>query len=621
MKKFLLLSSIVSFGIYHHHSMAQDACPDPDKEERDSMIKLFTDLRNSSKEVPETVAEFIKLLPEGMRSNYVMMGDSRSFQTSDYENPRVIMKSKESGVLASFNGHGRNDGFRGSENLEVIMWNAPQNRFDFYEVNFPAEDPNNDPAKLSKAERRPTVTQNPASCINCHGSAVGTGDTVGHDGEVKYVKGEFDEKVLDSSDARPNWDPFPFWQGLIGAADFLERDTEETKKYIQIIKKIENTPVQGQNPNPRLSALKTSITSKDLEKILKKEGFYTLKDYATSLGIGSSLFSQLSEFNRCRISQRLLKLPIYENIKHALTFVNVSAEQCYYSHDFMPKEARDLADKYFKKRGINSFEDLVKDTKTRQHAVFLDKLSRQKVTLTKLIKKEHPGLSDTEVKLKAQKEMNINSLFNPQSDRDINLVARYRYLLEPLGVRVDNWSISIDPGTYSFGDFFQLEGKMFKKNPNMSCDQLSELSRESFFPKDSSDKKFNALEIKNLFAKSCDDLPAQVKLEDFTASIVGTINESIKQEAANVFMSCSGCHSNGINGAPGLPFDDLKLLEKEIKTTAKLDNGGLGASIMNRLNKPEGSKGHMPMGPQSLTEEQKKYVRDFIQLSGSETNK
>lgn len=617
MKSKLLLSIIVLSGVLSNSSWSQNSetCQDPDKADRESMIELFKKVKDPKQEVPTTVADFVKLLPEGMRKNFVMMTDSRSFQTSDYENPRVIMKSQQSGVMASFTGHGKKDGFRGTEKLEVIMWNGPQNRYDFYEVDFPEEDPYKDSKKLTKAEKRPTVTQNPVSCLNCHGSAVGTGDTVDSKGDVKMIDGEFGEKVLDSSNARPNWDPYNFWQGQLPFnRDTLFADSQEAKKYLDLIRKIENKPASGQKPNPRLAALIPKVSADVLEKQLRDQKQIQLNDYNNFDGPGVSMFDQSSRLNLCRIGMNMKKLPFYENIKHALQ----AAKRSCSPEELLPAEAREYADKYFAKRGIKSYQDLVTDTRNRQQGVFKDKEIRQRQTFANLFKKENPKKSASEIEEMVTTEMSRRERENREVQSNANLMASMRYVLEPLGVQVDNWSMSIDAGTYSFADVLRLDSGAFKYDFGESCQTLAKKTNDVFFKPNSENKLMAQDDLKNLMKKTCDDVPVVIDMNEFALSLAKPLEKSIKKEAASTFMVCAACHGNGINGAPAIPFNNLDALSKEIKESGKFPNGGLGASIINRINKPEGSKGHMPMGPQSLTIEQKKYVRDFIGLSRGE---
>lgn len=581
-------------------------CPDPDQADREAVVDLFKNIRNPSVTVPTTVADFVKLLPEGMRSNYVVMSESRSFQESTYQDPRVLMKSANSGVIASFTGHGREDGLRGTEKLEFIVWNGPEARYDFYEVDFPSEDPFKNPATMTEAQRRPIVKQNPASCLNCHGSAVGTGDMVGADGQPKYITGALGDKVLDSSAARPNWDTYNFWQGQIPFnRDTLFNESEEARRYLALVKKMEGTPVAGEERNPRLEALKPRISSADLERTLREDGQYAIPNYENFDGPGVTLFDQSSRLNFCRIGQNLRKMPFYENVKYA---IQAAVNGCDMS-TILPPEAREYSDQYFKRRGINSYQSLETETGRLQMSVATDKESRQRQTFQRLFAQNNPGMAEAEILALVETEMGRRGqLENRELDSNAQPLSALRYLLEPLGVQVANWSMSIDPGTYSFADVLNLSEGAFANTENLSCEQMAERSRTSFFGR-------VPAEIRQTYLTTCEEAALPVTLQGFVAESITIASTQVEQNARTVLMTCNGCHSSGAGGAPSIPFGDMNALRAEISSSARLPNGGLGASIINRINKPEGERGHMPMGPRSLTTEQKQYVRDFIGLA------
>ncbi len=588
-----------------------NTCPDPDKADRDAVIDIFKNIRNPSATVPTNVADFIKLLPEGMRSNFALMTESRSFQESTYEDPRVLMKSRNAGVMASFTGHGRDDKLRGTDKVEFIIWNGPEARYDFYEVGFPQEDPYKDPATLTPAQRRPVVTQNPRSCLNCHGSAVGTGDTVDANGELKYVQGALGDKVLDSSNARPNWDTYNFWQGQLPFnRDTLYNESEESRRYLALLKKMEGTPIPGEERNPRLEALTPRVSSADLEKTLQEYGQFAITDYDNFDGPGVSMFDQSTALNYCRIGQNLRKLPFYENVKYA---IQAAAQSCDMAK-IMPAEARTYADQYFTRQGIPNYQTLESQTGALQQGVAVDKASRQRQTFQRLFAQENPQMAEAEILALVETEVNRRGeMENREVSSNAQTIAGMRYLLEPLGVQVANWSMSIDPGTYSFADlmFLMTDQGAFANTEGLSCEDLGKRAQASFFSTQPD-------QIRQNYLLNCEQTAPPVTLEGFTSSMVTIAAAELEQKAKPVFMSCSGCHTSGAGGAPRIPFNDLSALSAEIKSTGRFPNGGLGASIINRINKPEGARGHMPMGPMSLTTEDKQYVRDFIGLAISQ---
>jgi mono/diheme cytochrome c family protein len=570
------------------------------------VIDLFKNIRNPASTQPTSVADFIKLLPQGMRSNFALMTESRSFQESTYQDPRVLMKSENSGVIASFTGHGRGDKLRGSEKMEFIVWNGPEARYDFYEVDFPTEDPYKDPATLTEAQKRPTVKQNPASCLNCHGSSVGTGDTLDLNGEIKYVQGALGDKVLDSSNARPNWDTYNFWQGQLPFnRDTVFKDSEESRRYLALLKKMGGAPVDGEERNPRLEALLPRFSPEDVTKAMDKDGYFEVPDYQNGDGPGVSLFDQSSRLNFCRIGQNLKKLPFYENLKYAIP----AAVQGCDMTTILPPEAREYSAQYFKRLGINDLPALQQQTGALQQSVAKDKGSRQRQTFTRLFTQNNPGMVQTEIAALVETELNRRGqMENREDSSNAEPLAALRYLLEPMGVQVANWSMSIDSGTYSFADVLNLSDGAFRNGEGLSCEDLAKRTGEVFFSS-------RPRELRQAYLNACEKATMPVTLEDFSAQNVTIAAAQVNQNVQQVFVSCNGCHKSGAGGAPRLPFNDLTALSELIRSSASLPNGGLGASIINRINKPEGAKGHMPMGPRTLTTQEKQYVRDFIGLA------
>ncbi len=595
------------FDFEDDFSSDPNTCPDPDRADREAVVGLFQNIRNPSVTVPTNVADFVRLLPEGMRSNFAVMTESRSFQESTYEDPRILMKSENSGVIASFTGHGREDGLRGSEKLEFIVWNGPEARYDFYEVDFPAEDRFKNPATLTEAQRRPIVRQNPSSCLNCHGSAVGTGDTVDTNGEKRYITGALGDRVLDSSGARPNWDTYNFWQGQLPFnRDTLFNESEESRRYLALLKKMEGTPVAGEERNPRLEALTPRISSEDLERTLREDGQYAIPNYDNFDGPGVTLFDQSTALNLCRIGQNLRRLPFYENIRYA---IQAAANGCN-MRKAIPAEMLRYTNQYFDRVGISNMQELEKRTGNLQMSVAADKESRQRQTFQRLFAQENPGMAEAEILALVETEVGRRGeLENRELESNAEPIAAMRYLLEPLGVQVANWSMSIDSGTYSFADLLSLNDGAFANTEGLECSELENRSRAAFLGSPQA-------ELRQSYLSSCEQAALPVTLEGFSAEAVTIAATQVDKNVRPIFlMNCNGCHMTGAGGAPPIPFGDLDALRAEIQSSARFPNGGLGASIINRINKPEGARGHMPMGPRSLTSQEKEYVRDFIGLA------
>ncbi|MBY0517890.1 MAG: hypothetical protein K2P81_13350 [Bacteriovoracaceae bacterium] len=143
-----------------------------------------------------SVEDFVSALPNEMRSNFVMMADSRSFQAGNRENPRVIMASTDGSVRVTF---GTDPNARGFNNIEISIWNPEKGEFEYKEVAYKEEN-----GKMHGDE-------NPRACQTCHGKP-----------------------------PKPNWDTYNYWSGAVPFnKDKLIRGSEEANWYLGYLDRIE----------------------------------------------------------------------------------------------------------------------------------------------------------------------------------------------------------------------------------------------------------------------------------------------------------------------------------------------------------------------------------------------
>ena len=570
-----------------------DKCGQCDPEVRNDVLASLKKVENSR---ITSIEDFLEILPDSMKKDFIMMSDSRSFQTSDTLNPRVLMRSANSDVVMSFNSHhaqAEGKDFRGNDRVEMMMWNGETARFDFIDVQFPSEE------KGGKAKTKPIITKNPQTCLNCHGG----------------------------ENPRPNWDPYNFWAGQIPFnRDTLVRGSQEAKDYIEILKRMEGKSIIK---NKRLEKLKGLISSSDLENALAVSSTFQLptinsKAGSNSDGPGVSMFDQLSAKNFCRIGHALNDHKDKNKFKYALL---AAKNRCENLQSFIPEALRSQFDNFFSKRnqGLNdskqfSLAKLTNETSIRQQSVFADKKARQLWAMekeyamrAKELKLDNLGMTPRQY---AQSQLDMMKTFRPTENRESqgnsSVIANIRYILEPLGINVDSWSMSIDPGTYSFADVIsnlQSFGLYADSQDNYkTCTELKKLSHDAFeadLPRTS----------QSILERTCTD---NFSLEPLTPSstneIVAVLDEGLRKGMENLLTKngCIGCHDNGVNGAPKVPFSNLKQLESDIKRTKGDENGGMALAIWNRINRPEGSSGQMPMGMPILSKEDQTLIRTYL---------
>jgi hypothetical protein len=124
--------------------------------------------KNQLTSVEDVLASLDKQTQWDVFGRAIPLEVSRSLQGANAENPRVIVPNKDGSFIFAFsNLHAANA-------LETMQFNAKLNRFDFYEIRFPAN-----PGK-------PVEFNGGAKCFGCH-------------------KGS------------PNWQPYAFWPGGHGS--------------------------------------------------------------------------------------------------------------------------------------------------------------------------------------------------------------------------------------------------------------------------------------------------------------------------------------------------------------------------------------------------------------------
>ena len=150
--------------------------------------KLIAILQDSSRHIrsiddllgqPEFSSEY--------RAGFTMMYKSRSLQYADPMNPRVILYGEDSKLIMAMTCApgdciGRSGPVRRETSLEIIHWEDATKSFEFRSVEFPESDVSGS-VVISEA--------NPKLCMGCHMGP----------------------------DPRPNWEPYPTWQGAYGGND------------------------------------------------------------------------------------------------------------------------------------------------------------------------------------------------------------------------------------------------------------------------------------------------------------------------------------------------------------------------------------------------------------------
>ena len=158
----------------------------------------FSSLKNLIEEKKvESIENLLPLLPEGFRSHYVLMFQSRSLQSATYQNPRAILYGDDASFILSFNGDETEKGY---DALETMEFNPEKKEFYYHEITF---------SRNSKEHSKVSFSEtNPERCLRCHGDP-----------------------------ARPNWDTYPLWPGAYGEKYHSALSEPEQKGILDFLKR------------------------------------------------------------------------------------------------------------------------------------------------------------------------------------------------------------------------------------------------------------------------------------------------------------------------------------------------------------------------------------------------
>lgn len=183
-----------------------------------------------------SVEETLPLLPEGLRSNVVLMRESRSLQAASETQPRAILFNDDASLVVSFTKERR-----GGDRFEIMTF--ANDRFDVKTIQFiPGE--------------RALIDEKPRNCFGCHGRM--------------------------ENDLRPAWDPGLVWRGAFGEQDDLITDLE-SEAYEKIagpsyaslnLSRSDDRTLVENRPNLRLGLL---LMRQQVQRVIRLAGPSLLK--------------------------------------------------------------------------------------------------------------------------------------------------------------------------------------------------------------------------------------------------------------------------------------------------------------------------------------------------------
>ena len=568
-------------------------CPDREPAVRAAVVKLLDDLRAGTRTDVTSVDSLIGALPPEVRENIIFLTDTRSmakiyplaekkkmvFSATDSSaytfgredsrwcstaagdthcvESRVLFTSREADFIGAFT----TDPESPSRNrFELILFDPTTSKMTMADVRFDSG--------------APAVTMNPDSCKLCH----------------------------EGRDRSINWrfDPYRFWAYVTPfQEDFLQNGAVETEWYLAFLDRIASGEA-------KLGKLKPFNLRQTIVDALAGQGSYQLDarpaavDFAGDDSPSLNLSHQLLEKNGCRAAVQMANRDDFDRIKYAAVGGLIGCDNV---NDFFPESGsytRAKAESYFtaQREGLNGtafdLATFTSETKRRQAALLSDKLSRRFDHLTEFVGEDR-AMEEVRRALAGGPIAPGYGVTNFEKDDYGSRIALTRFLLEPLGVDVTQWSMSVDRAHQShvefmhpialqpvFIDFLTREfgaelGRTFEVNECQNldtsgpqsragacysaleaarpqlCPKLAERSRKELtdHPGEQESAAFSSYRVDDVAA-----IEAEARTRAQSSSL-----EQLTSEARGVYGACAGCHEFGYNsGFPYLPFQDMNAL-------------------------------------------------------------
>jgi hypothetical protein len=592
-------------------------CPDRsgEREIREHVTTLLADIAEGRRSEIDTLEEFVAALPEATRSNLLFMtesralarvhdvdtrkrlmldtrpSDARTFADEDGKlcleqaegaqacvEARVLLMSPQGDFVGSFTTSPTSPS---KDRFEMTLFDPATSKVDMFEVDF--------------TQPAPKVEKNPRSCMGCH---------QGDDGSINF-----------------RFDPYRFWSYVTPFdEDNLRPGSVDAEWYLSLLRRVES----GQEP--ALAQLDPMNDARTIEEALGKGESYQLDapdadvDFATVDSPGLNFSHQLLEKNACRTARTIAERPDWDRIKYAALGGLIDCDNV---EDFWPTEGsftREDAEEHFTNRQEGLGEDgfdldrFVEQVHAKQTRLLSDKLSRRFDHLAEWVGEERAWTEiDSAMKQAAYSGMAGYGISNFETYGPH--IAKARYLLEPLGVDVAQWSMSVDRTFHSHVEFlyplpqqpvfidllkreFDIEEKTGRSFDPHGCQDLSTRNDGNGSPQSRSGGCRSALRAvkpqlcqelaeasrtalldhrvdpATNFARSprrgfaeyfafATDSPAALDAEA-RKLVESESAETIRERAAAIYdLDCAGCHINGyFRGRPFYPFRDMDNLEQ-----------------------------------------------------------
>lgn len=553
--------------------------------------------------------------------NYVVIGESESIQQTRPGFPRIAFKSPNSELWVTFNTDPELPGYNA---LEIMRWDGKQGKFLFQEISFPTQN------EQGQTDHSGGIDLSGQKCIQCHtadprpnwdtyrswpGIVPPRDDMLEtveltREGNVDELRGYMGQFTSVAGDATPDPSAMAYFNFLDKVAEARESEVPNRLGVLDIPFDESQVPEQYRNPQndrEKVTAIRNAMT---------ETGYYRIPHYPstkdnqaydrkTAAGAGPShlAFDQLGAQNMCKIATAISKHPQFDQFKYYLAGMIKCGQNYGFDRiqNFLPSWVNNQSDQYFRDNpqllrelsGVTPIPDtgsaedvhsaVVRNTESSHMKANTYKQDRERRFLSSYLRDVEGASAETALALSThiaeEKETAEVAPFHAIADPGgVNGVAEdatwalanLRYGLEPFGVDVGAWSMSIGKNiadkSFSFSDqFFPLIGEervileVFDEAGG-SCSRLAEMSKEAFNNPNwqgraptAIDPEFEPIEV------LCQnyDMDQNPELQVLLESTRDIAYNQLRGTAQNALKTCASCHHQDRSEFPfrGLSLD------------------------------------------------------------------
>jgi len=512
-----------------------------------------------------SVEEFLNAIPPVMRDNEALIGNSLSTQpgtvvidpltSKPKVRPRVVMKSPNSEVWITYNTdpHAKN-----YNTVEITRWNGKKPGWEYSQF--------------------PPV----------------------HDHDVAK-----DCKLCHREELRPNFDSYQTWAGFLPPRDdVLERTANGEPdpssslwlsfmdEVIQAKKTGGSTrlsgikiPYPGDEPDDvKLQHIRDTIrlgpdvqtanaTNADtsvlhgyriehLPTVASGELTNTSGKTFLNAGFGHVAFDQMLNLQMCQVGTNLERDKNYPKFKYALAAIVNGCTPNRRLLDDLPDFQKQIANQYFNNSNSTKKKSLQTTSETTLDRVFADTALNESQLDIQKQKRETQYLTQLGVPSAETYGRKLVSVPDTATEE----ISRVRYLLEPFGIRVGDWSMSfgndLSKQSYTFADQFEilhqqaLFGRVEQEYNNSHtgesyCDWLKAESKQALSSAPTQAPIVKQDLTANQILGSCRKVSttslrgdAFGKVSSHMALVASANSKVLRREAQGILNQCVSCHSS-----------------------------------------------------------------------------